>query len=45
MLNDEIKKKYNLKKYLKKDQNQPVLIFKVCEPNHESETNPIENKL
>ena len=32
------------KKPKKKDESQPVLTLKTLDPNHESETNPIEGK-
>ena len=32
------------KKDLKTIQNQLGLIFKTCDPGHEAETNPIEDK-
>ena len=44
MFKDEIEKKNNLKKYLKKYQIQPVLAFKTNNFSHEPETNTIENK-
>jgi hypothetical protein len=37
-------KKLRFNKELKKDQSQPMLIFKTCDPSHESGTNPIEGK-
>jgi hypothetical protein len=37
-------KKLRFNKELKKDQSQPVLIFKTCDPSHEYETNSIEGK-
>jgi len=33
-----------LKRKLEKYQNQPMLIFKTCDPNHEPKINSIKDK-
>ena len=44
ILNDEIEKKINFKKWQKKDQNQLVLTFKTRDPGYKLRINLIEGK-
>jgi len=38
----KIKKTLIFKNHLKRDQSQPVLTFKICDLDHEPETNSVE---
>jgi hypothetical protein len=43
-MNNEMRKKSNLVKNLKKSWSQLVLIFETYDPGHEAETDPIKEK-